>query len=169
MGQILIFLAFYAVCAVAVLVWSTLREEEEGVDSGHRAARPMVRRVAISDYLLVEWADQVPDLVILDVHVDRGIGEWDELAPHWVPVRLTDLSTLLNWLPSGSMVVFCCREATKQLDTRSETALLQAGIGTIYFLDASPVFQANRSDEVPIRDANGELRKITVRETRRDV
>ena len=167
MGQTLIFLLFYAVCAVVVLVWSTLREE--GVDSGQRAARPMVRRVAISDYLLVEWADQVPDLVILDVHADRGIGEWDELAPYWVPVRLTDLSTLLNWLPSGSMVVFCCREATKQLDTRSETALLQAGIGTIYFLDDSPVFQANHccDHDVQLRDANGEFRKITMRETRR--
>lgn len=163
MGQILIFLVFYAVCAVVVLVWSTLREE--GVDSGHRAARPMVRRVAISDYLLVEWADQVPDLVILDVHVDRGIGEWDELAPHWIPVRLTDLSTLLNWLPSGSMVVFCCREATKQLDTRSETALLQAGIGTIYFLDDSPVFQANHCCDHDVLRSDGSrgLRDVNAR------
>ena len=169
MGQALILLVGYAVCASAVLVWSTLHEER--VDSGHRVPRLMVRRVGISDYLLMEWAEHVPDLVILDVHVDHGIAEWDEFASHWLPIRPYDLRNLLKWLPPTSMVVFCCREATEQLDAQSETALVRAGIGTIYFLDASVVFQANHcfDHDVPMHDGNPQLRKITIRETRRGV
>jgi hypothetical protein len=167
MGQVLILFVFYAICASAVLVWSTLREE--GVDLNHQVPRPMVRRVAISDYLLLQWSEEVPDLVILDIHLDRGIGGWDELASHWLAVRLTNLPNLLKWLPAESMVVFCCREATEQLDTRSEIALVQAGIGTIYFLDESPIIQANLccDRDSTGSDSNRELRKITMRETRR--
>jgi len=169
MGQPLVLLVFYAVFASVVLVWCTLRAT--GVNSGHQVPPLMVRRVAISDYILLEWSEEVPDLVILDIHLDRGIGGWDELAAHWLPIQRTDLPSLLKWLPPASMVVFCCRESAEQLDTRSEAALVQAGIGTIYFLDDSPVFQSHHccDPDVPMRKANRELRQITMRETRRGV
>ena len=166
MRELLIIYVVYSMCATAALVWSTLNQRR-GWDL--QTYRGEVKYVAISDYFLLEWAASVPGLVILDVHLDRGIGGWEELASYWLPTSLTDLPSLLEWLPPASMVVLCCRAATKELDTRSKTALMQAGIGTIYFLDESPVFQANhyRDHDVTTRDANRELRKITMRETRR--
>jgi hypothetical protein len=160
MGQVLILFAFYAICASAVLVGSTLLERR---DLGFQP-----RCVAISDYLLVEWAARVPDLVILDVHLDRGIDGWNELVCYWLATSPEDLPSLLKWLPPASIVVFCCREATMLLDARSKTSLDQAGIGTIYFLEDSAVFQANhRCDNgIMTQDANRELHKSTMRETR---
>lgn len=161
------FLIVYVVCylcAAAALVWWTLNERG-GRDL--QAARGKLRYVAISDYLLLEWAGQVPDLVILDLHMDRGIGGWEEFASYWLPISLTDLPSLLKWLPRTSMVVFCCREATQQLDDPSKTALMQAGIGTVYFLEESPVFPADRcfDHDAMTRVGNPELRK-TMRQRR---
>ena len=166
MRELLIIYVVYSMCAIAALVWSTLNQRR-GWDL--QTCRDEVKYVAISDYFLLEWAASVPGLVILDVHLDRGIGGWEELASYWLPTSLTDLPSLLEWLPPASMVVLCCRAATKEFDTQSKIALMQAGIGTIYFLDESPVFQTNhyRDHDVTTRDVNRELRKITMRETRR--
>ena len=160
----LILLVFYAICASAVLVWSTLLAE--GRD--FRFQRYGLRHVAISDYMLMEWAAGIPNLVILDVHRNRGIGGWDELASCWLPISIKDVPSLLELLPPASMVVFCCREATEQLDSRSKTALAQTGIGTVYFLESSAIFPTNHCCEIdlPTRFINRGLRKITMSETR---
>jgi len=157
----------YSMFACIALVWSTLLAPERGFDREPKSSR--MRSVAISDYLLWEWAAEHSHLFIFDIHLDRGIGEWDELASFWLPISLTDLPSMLKSLPPASLVVFCCRGAATLLDIRSKTALAQAGIGTIYFLDDSPVFQTNHGcdRELTTRDANRELRKITMRETRR--
>ena len=166
MRELLIIYVVYSMCATAALVRSTLNQRR-GWDL--QTCRDEVKYVAISDYFLLEWAASVPGLVILDVHLKRGIGGWEELASYWLPTSLTDLPSLLEWLPPASMVVLCCRAATKELDIQSKIALMQAGIGTIYFLDESPVFQTNqyRDHAVTTGDANRELRKITMREARR--
>lgn len=155
MREFLIVYIVFSLCATVALVWWTIKEP------GGQIARGKLKYVAISDYLLLEWADQVPDLVILDLHVDRGIGGWDELASYWLPISHTDLPNLPKWLPRASMVVLCCRRATEQLDEPSKAALMQAGVETIYFLDESPVFHADHcfDDDATIRDGNRELRK----------
>ena len=91
------------------------------------------------------------------------------LVSSWLPISSVDLPGVLKWLPPATRVVFCCREATEQLDTSTKTVLLQLGIGTVYFLGDRSVFHGGRwlDPEVTTRDGNREVRKITIRETRR--
>lgn len=169
MGEILILIVFYSICASAVLVWSTLLEER-------RVSRPQlppggIEYVAIPDQVLFTWAERCPSLVIFDVHADHGLSRWYESISHCLPISPCELSGVLKWLPPASRVVLCCKDATDQLGPQAKTILLQLGIGTVYFLNDTPVFQADHRGDadfitrVPSREAG----KVIMKKTRRSV
>jgi hypothetical protein len=157
MGQILILFVFYAICASAVLVWSTLLDDRRALRSQMSLRR--IEYVAIPDHSFFELAEQHPNLVIFDVHSDRGVNGWSEFISYWLPISALNLPGVLKWLPPASIVVLCCKDAAEQLDARTNTILLQVGIGTVYFLDDSSVVQADRScaSHVTARAPNREL------------
>jgi hypothetical protein len=159
MAQILIILVFYSICASTVLVWSTLLHE--GYRLSSQISRKWIDYVAIPDHFLFEWLEQCPGIVIFDVHAGRGDRGWRQFVSHWLTISAIDLPTVLKWLPPASTVVFCCKDATEQIDTRTKTILLELGIGTVYFLDDSRVLQANSCCQSGARacKANQELRK----------
>jgi hypothetical protein len=132
MGEILIIYVLYSICASGVLVWSTL--SDEGRELRPRQSRGDVQYAAIPDHLFLELAEQHQNLVILDVHADRGSGGWSDLISYWLPISAVDLPRVMKCLPPASRVVFCCKDATEQLDTQTKAILLQLGIGTVYFL-----------------------------------
>jgi hypothetical protein len=166
MEEMLVALVLYSIWASAVLVWSTLLD-------GGRMLSPQMSRggfeyVAIPDHSFLELMDQHPNLVIFDVHADRGACGWSELISYWLPISAADLPRVLKWLPPASRVVFCCKNATEQLDTRIKTILLQLGIGAVYFLDDGQTFRPNHCDLAVTADpASREIRRRTLRETRR--
>jgi hypothetical protein len=130
-------------------------------------SRGGLEHVAITDHSLFELAEQT-SLVIFDVHADRGAGGWSELISYWLPISAADLPRVLKWLPPTSRVVFCCKNATEQLDAHTKTILLQFGIGTVYFLSDRDVFQDSRCCEpLTTRNAKRELRKMTMTDMRR--
>jgi hypothetical protein len=68
----------------------------------------------------------------------------------------------------ASRVVFCCKNATEQLDTRIKTNLLQLGIAVVYFLDHGQTLRPNHSDLAVTADpAGSRSQKRTSRQTRR--
>jgi hypothetical protein len=100
--------------------------------------------VAIQGDSFFEPTEQHPSLVIFDVHAAREASGWGEFISCWLPISAVDLPSVLRWLPPASRVVFCCKNATAQLDTHTKTILWQLGIGTVYFLSGSAVLQGNR-------------------------
>ncbi|MGA7929202.1 MAG: hypothetical protein WCA20_24785 [Candidatus Sulfotelmatobacter sp.] len=124
--------------------------------------------VAIPDHSFLELMEQHPNLVIFDVHADRGASGWSELISYWLRISAVDLPRVLKWLPPASTVVFCCRHAAEQLDTRIKTILSRLGIETVYFLDDGQTFRPNHCDLAVTADpANREIRRRTLNETRR--
>jgi hypothetical protein len=166
MEEMLVALVLYSIWASAVLVRSTLLDE--GRMLSPQMARGGFEYVAIPDQSFLELMDQHPNLVIFDVHADRGACGWSDLISYWLPISAGDLPRVLKWLPPASRVVFCCKNATEQLDIRIETILLQLGIGAVYFLDDNQTFPPNHCDLAVTADpANREIRRRTLRETRR--
>ena len=167
MGQTLILFVFYAICASAVLVWSTLLDEGRALRP--QAFRAGIEYVEIPQQSLLELAEKFPNLVIFDLHGDHVASGWAEVISCWLPISRVDLPSILKWLPSASKVVFCCREATGELDTQTKTILLQFGIRSVYFLDDSLVHQADRCCGLGVstHSANLQLRRLTTTEARR--
>jgi hypothetical protein len=152
MAEMLVVLVLYSMWASAVLVWSTLLDE--GRELRPQMSPGGVEYVSIPDHSFFELAAQHSNLVIFDVHAGCGTRGWSELISYWLTISAVDLPRVLKWLPPASRVVFCCKNATEQLDAHTKTILLQLGIGTIYFLGDGPVFQENRcSAPVTTRDA----------------
>jgi len=167
MGQILILIVFYSVCASAVLVGSTLLDERRMFCPPR--APGGIKCVAIPDHLLLTWAEQCPSLVIFDMHVDHGFSRWSESISYCLPIPPCELSSVLKWLPPASRVVLCCKDAAEQLAPQDKTILLQLGIGTVYFLSDSPLFEENYLGEADYttRDPDREPGKVTVKAKRR--
>jgi hypothetical protein len=166
MEEMLVALVLYSIWASAVLVWSTLLDE--GRMLSPQMSRGGLEYVAIPNHSFFELMEQHPNLVIFDVHADRGASGWSELISYWLPISGVDLPRVLKWLPPASTVVFCCRHAAEQLDTRIKTILLQLGIGTVYFLDDGQTFRPNHCDLAVTADpTNREIRRRTLTETRR--
>lgn len=160
----LVVLVLYSIWASVVLVWSTLLDEGRMLNP--QMSRDGFEYVGIPDHSFLELMEQHPNLVIFDVHADRGASGWSELISYWLPISVVDLPRVLKWLPPQSAVVFCCRHATEQLDTRIKTILLQLGIGTVYFQDGGQTFRPNHCDLTVTADpANREIRRRTLRET----
>jgi hypothetical protein len=164
MEEMLVVLVLYSIWASAVLVGSTLLDEE-------RMLKPQISRngfeyVAIPDHSFLELMEQHQNLMIFDLHADRGASGWSELISYWLSLSAVDLPRVLKWLPPASTIVFCCRHAAEQLDTRIKTILLQLGIGTVYFLDDGQAFRPSHCDlPVTADSANREIRRKTFRET----
>jgi hypothetical protein len=167
MGQVLILLVCYSICASVVLVWTTLLDA--GPVLNPQGPRSGVQFVAIPECSIFELAEQDPNLVIFDVHTDRRTGGRLEFISYWLPIHIGDLPSMLKWLPPGSRVVFCCKNATEQIDMHAKCVLLRLGIKTVYFLSGSPVPEENRwlDPEVTARDDNRELRRVLTTEARR--
>jgi hypothetical protein len=166
MEEMLVVLVLYSVWASAVLVWSTLLDEGRILSS--QMSRDGFEYVAIPDQSFLELMQQHSNLVIFDVHADRGASGWSELISYWLSISAVDLPRVLKWLPPGSAVVFCCRHAAEQLDTRIKTILLQLGIGTVYFLDDGQTFRPSHCDlAVTAGPANRQIRRRILNETRR--
>jgi hypothetical protein len=165
MEDMLVVLVLYSVWASVVLVWSTLLDEGRLLNP--QMSRDGFEYVAIPDQSFLELMQQHSNLVIFDVHADRGASGWSELISYWLPISAVDLPRVLKWLPRASTVVFCCRHAAERLDTRIKTILLQLGIETVYFLDDGQTFRPNHCDLAVTADpANREILSRTLRETR---
>jgi hypothetical protein len=163
MEEMLVILVFYSIWASTVLVWSTLLDE--GRMFNPQMSRDGFEYVAIPDQSFLELMQQHSNLVIFDVHADRGASGWSELISYWLPISAVDLPRVLKWLPPASTVVFCCRRVAERLGTRIKTILLQLGIGTVYFLDDGQTFRPNHCDLAVTADpANREIRRKILRE-----
>lgn len=136
MQDFLVIYVVYSICASAALIRSTLLN---GRGFTTESAPNSVEYIPVSDCLLFEWAAQDSNVMVFDVHVDHGIGEWDDLRSRWLPVSIVDLPSLTGCLPPASRVAFCCRDAVLQLDPQTKTTLLRLGIKTVYFLDQSVI------------------------------
>jgi hypothetical protein len=164
MEEMLVVLVLYSIWASAVLVWSTLLDEARMLN--HQMSRGGVEYVAIPDHSFLELMERHQHLMIFDLHADPRASGWSELISYWLALSVVDLPRVLKWLPPRSTVVFCCRHAAEQLDTRINTILLQLGIGTVYFLDDGQTFRPNHCDLAVAADpANREIRRRTLRET----
>lgn len=167
MGQVLILLVFYSVCAAVVLIWTTL------LDAGRvwNAEMPSsgIQFVPLPECSLFELAEQDPSLVIFDVHANRKTSGRLKFISHWLPISAGQLPIMLKLLPPGSRVVLCCKDAIEQIDTHTKRILLQLGIKTVYFVSDYDVMYGNRwfDPEVTMHNANRKLRKTTIIETRR--
>jgi hypothetical protein len=166
MEEMLVILVLYSIWASAVLVGSTLLDEE-------RMLSPQMscggfEYLAIPDHSFLELMEQHQNLIIFDLHADRGASGWSELISYWLSISAVNLPRVLKWLPPASTVVFCCKHAAEQLDTRIKTILLHLGIERVYFLDDGQTFRPNHCDLAVTADrANREIRRKTLDETRR--
>jgi hypothetical protein len=167
MEQVLIPLVFYSICASVVLVWTTLLDTGQVLNT----QRPLsgVQFVAIPEWSVFELAEQHQSLVIFDLHGDRVASGWSDFLSCWLPISTVDLPRILKWLPPASRVVVCCRGAAEQLDAQTNAIFLQLGIGSVYFLDGGLVHQTNRccAPNISTVSKNRELRRLTTTEARR--
>lgn len=150
MRELLIIYVAYSIGASFALVGSTLIDPGRGFD---RLSR--IEPIGVSDYLLLKWAGDDPNLVIFDVHRDRGFAGRIEFTSYWLPIPTNELPDLLKWLPPSSRVVFCCKDAVEHLDGRAQTILLQCGIRTVHFLIDG--FQACHDLEITASDFSQEV------------
>ena len=129
-------LIVYAICASALVVWSTSRRND---DLRHRCTHPgqksRINYVAIPDLLLHEWAKCYPDLVVFDLCTDIERNVRHEDTPGSLTVSKGDLPNLLKWLPPESRVIFSRGDGMERFDAQTESTLLQLGIEAIYFVD----------------------------------
>jgi len=130
-------LILYAICASAVLVFSTLPRERPVPRSGPKAPNGRIKYVVIPSFSFHEWAHCHPNLVIFDLVAHRERNAWHESIPDPLQVSLGDLSGLLKWLPPESTVVVSGGDAMKRLDANSESTLFRLGIDVIFLLDRS--------------------------------
>jgi hypothetical protein len=129
-------LILYAICASALVIWSTLsRNDSLRQRCSHPASKSRISYVAVTTFFLHEWAKCYPDLVIFDLCTDSERNARHENIPWSLTVSKADLPNLLKWLPPKSTVVLSCGDGIKHLDTQTEGALLQLGIEAIYLLD----------------------------------
>jgi hypothetical protein len=104
MEEMLVVLVLYSVWVSAVLVWSTLLDESR--ISNPQLSRDGFEYVAIPEQSFLELMQQQSNLVIFDVHAERGASGWSELISYWLPISAVDLPRVLKWLPPASTVVF---------------------------------------------------------------
>jgi hypothetical protein len=129
-------LILYAICASALVIWSTLsRNDRLRQRCSHPASKSRIHYVAIPSFLLHEWEKCYPDLVIFDLRTDNDKKAWHEDIAGSLTVSKSDLPNLLKWLPPKSTVVLSCGDGIEHFHTQTEGALLQLGIETIYLLD----------------------------------
>ena len=129
-------LLLYAICASALVIWSTLaRDDALRQRCGKPASKSTISYLAIPSLLLYEWVKCYPELVIFEVcTVTERNARHDDIAGA-LTVSKADLPNLLRWLPPNSMVVLSCDDDIERIDTQIERPLLQLGIETIYLLD----------------------------------
>ncbi|HYW38469.1 MAG TPA: hypothetical protein VE957_10175 [Terriglobales bacterium] len=129
-------LIFYAICASALLIWSTSRRN---YDLRHRCAPPASKSridyVAIPSFSLRGWIACNPNLVVFDLHSKNARSAGQESFPGMLTVSMNDLPNLLKWLPPESTVVFSCGDDLERFNAEIEGTLLQVGIKAIYFLN----------------------------------
>jgi hypothetical protein len=129
-------LILYAICASALVIWSTLaRNDGLRQRCGKPASKSTISYFAIPGFLLHEWTKCYPELVIFDVCTVSERNARHEDIPGSLTVSKSDLPNLLKWLPPNSMVVLSCGDDIERFDSQIEGALLQLGIEAIYLLD----------------------------------
>ena len=134
-------LILYAICASAVLIFSTLPQERPAPRSGPQAPNGRIKYVVIPSSSFHEWAHCHPNLVIFDLQVHRERNARHESIPEPLQVSPRDLSGLLKWLPPESTVVVSGGAAMERLDAKSESTLFRLGIDVIFVLDRSVMFR----------------------------
>jgi hypothetical protein len=134
-------LILYAICASAVLIFSTLPQERPAPKSGPRAPKRGITYVVIPRFLFNEWAHCYPNLVIFDLQTHHERNTRCESIPESLQVSLVDLPGLLKWLPPESTVVVSGGAAMERLDAKSESTLFRLGIDVIFLLDRSVTFR----------------------------
>jgi len=133
-------LILYAICASAVLVFSTLPQARPAPRSP-QAPNGRIEYVVIPSCSFHEWAHCHPNLVIFDLVAHHERNAWHESTPDPLQVSLGDLSGLLKWLPPESIVVVSGGDAMERLDANSESTLFRLGIDVIFLLDRSVTFR----------------------------
>ena len=96
-------LIFYAMCASALLIWSTSRRNYDlRYRCAHSASKSKIDYVAIPSFSLRAWIACHPNLVVfeLDSKTKRKAGQ--ESFPGMLKVSMNDLPNLLKWLPPES-------------------------------------------------------------------
>src|SRR5579864_3659003 len=97
-------LILYAICASAVLVFSTLPQERPVPRSGPKAPNGRIKYVVIPSSSFHEWAHCHPNLMIFDLRARRERNPRHESIFEPLQVSPRDLSGLLKWLPPESTV-----------------------------------------------------------------
>jgi len=117
-------LVIYVLYASVVLVWSSLDQSNEGL-----------RHLVVSAALLEEGTVLGTDPVVIELRsVELGLQRVSSL-PGSLVVSRTELNSLARWTPPRATLVFCGRGERRYLDSRVEEALLELGIGAVYWLD----------------------------------
>ena len=127
----------YAVWASAVIIGSTFLDEDPRRRPGGQTLRCGVEYVAIPSLVLREWAAFYPNLLVFDFHLGHERSGRHEGISGWLTISMSNLPSLLKWLPPKSVLVVCCREVIECFDAQIEEILLQLGVGIVYFLDES--------------------------------
>ena len=108
---------------------------------GHRQApNGRVGYVVIPSFLLLEWANCNPNLVIFDLQAHGERNAKLESISGSLRVCPGEIPGLLKWLPPKSTVVLSDGSVIERFDPQSESILLRLGIDVIYFLDRSIAF-----------------------------
>ena len=106
--------------------------------------------VVVPSFLLHEWVNCYPDLVISNLYDDgRRNMQYDAYGALAVPRH--DLLSLLRWLPPNSTVAVSYADSIEPFDAQIEEALLRLGIDTIYCLDDAATFPHVLSGEEKLR------------------
>ena len=133
-------LILYAICASALVIWSTLPGDDDlRRTCSHAAVKRKINFVAVPSSLLNDWDKRNPDLLIFDLCTNSERNVRQEDISGLLPVTTSDLANLLKSLPPGSKVVFSCADVIERFNAQAEGAFLQLGIETRYWRHTSAV------------------------------
>ncbi len=96
-------LILYAICASAVLIWSTSHHSDDlSQKCTHPASKPTIDYIAIPSFLLSEWIACYPNLVVFSIFSDSQRKAGKEDCPGMLTISMNDLPGLLKLFPPGS-------------------------------------------------------------------
>jgi hypothetical protein len=129
-------LILYAICASALLIWSTSRRNDDlSQKCTHPASKIGIDYIAVPSSLLSKWIACYPNLVVFSIFNDSERKAGKEDCPGMLTISMHDLPGLLKWFPPGSQGAFVRGDAVERFDSETEARLLQLGIDAIYLLD----------------------------------
>jgi len=127
------FLVVYTICAVLILIWSTLRDDPASAGGLSRTGE--LQYIVTSGEFFSRFLINRPDLIVMDLRWSLATEAPDEAMPFLVRVSTDEIRQLVKWLPPATTLVFLSGHGLKVLDAGIESILRELRINPVYLLD----------------------------------